>query len=266
MYPLSRQPSTVGAPNNGAFATTGIQLVGPQLPAKLASNIEFSPNGGVWASAAFAPTPASPNAPGSNGMSYSLPIQTDSTFANAEFKRNIVLLRRLANPYLPVANSGDNTTNPYITVDMMDYVPSFDAVAYGSGDTMMRQQFAAGNTGYDPFTSRFSVGKVQPYAGHAFATVTAGSGNYNDYGTTNPSGGFPNTMVVNQKTANPPANQPKTTFGQHNYSIAQPTGTTFTPATPPATPLLSDTIRDAVRLVCSHGPAAGQPDRTIPGA
>jgi hypothetical protein len=243
VYPLSASniqvPPNVAQNGTAAFGGTGFQLVGPQLT-KTASNIEFNPNAGAWTNALLAgpPNNAPGAAPGSNSMAYTIPIQNDGTFANTEFKRNVVLLRRLANPYLPVTASGDNTTNPYITVDMMDYVPSFDAVAFGSGDVAQRPQFAMGNTGYDPTASRFSVGKIQPFAGHAFATVNNGPGQYNTYA-------FPGSMVLNQNPAQPPANQPLNTFGQHNAKGgAQPAGSTF--ATPggmaPVTPALSDTL------------------------
>jgi hypothetical protein len=102
---------------------------------------------------------------------------------------------------------------------------------------------SGGGTGYDPITSRFSVGKVQPYAAHAYATVTGGAGKFNDYTTTAP---FPNTFVLNQKPTMQVANQPYHTFGQHNSvdngTNPTPPANTFvavgsmSPAIPGATP------------------------------
>jgi hypothetical protein len=244
-------PNVTTAAPNGTYApaalpTSGFLLVGPNFTSS--NTIEFAPTtimGSPWANAQNTlMSGAAAASPGSNSMAYTIPIQTDGFFANTEFKRNVVLLRRTANPYqtpndpLSSTYNAMNPTNPYITVDMMDYVPSFDAVTYGSGDIMIRQPFPA-NNGYDPATSRFSVGKVQPYAGHASATVTAGSGKYNSYT-------FPNSMVLNQTATN--NNQPNHTFGRHNGKGAtQAAGSTFTAGNPTAMPatqasLSGDTI------------------------
>ena len=65
-------------------------------------------------------------------------------------KNHVVLLRRLANPYLPpndpnvtvpgfVFNPA-NPVNPFITVDFMDNVPTFDAIQRKSNGTMDRDR------------------------------------------------------------------------------------------------------------------------------
>ena len=98
-----------------------------------------------------------------------------------DYRRHVVLLRRLANPYL--ATGFNAVTNPYITVDAMDYVPAFDAVTRGGTAISDRSpKAAAGITtaGFEPVENtsggsrRFSVGKVQPYAGLATSTPVLG--------------------------------------------------------------------------------------------
>lgn len=224
-FALGGYATTSVGPNRGTYApaanalpANGFLLVGPDVQAKAGSD-EFSPNAaGVWQNAIFSPTltaaqaggpqPRSAGDPASNSMAYTLPLGMNA-FNSAEFKRNVVLLRRLANPYLP-----EGPNNPFVTVDVMDYVPSFDAVnrlqGNGGANRSPRAMMNANPNGFDPSGERFSVGKVQPFAGFASATVTAGSGNYNVYGV------FPRSMVQAQTTVN--ANQPKHTFGRHNGS------------------------------------------------
>ena len=68
---------------------------------------------------------------GALAMDLSSEAELNQTF----FKEHVVLLRRLANPYLPPNDPLAPTYNPslppntYITVDQMDYVPAFDAVS-----------------------------------------------------------------------------------------------------------------------------------------
>lgn len=214
-------------PNRGAYApaanalpANGFVLVGPEVPPKMGSD-EFAPGAaGVWQNAIFSPNrgaaamdpqprPAADAA--SNSMAYTLPIGMNA-FNGAEFKRNVVLLRRLANPYLP-----DSPTNPFVTVDVMDYVPSFDAVNRLNGNNgnnrNPRAMMNANPNGYDPAGERFAVGKVQPFAGFASATVNGGNANFNTYDA------FPRSMVQAQTTANG-GNQPRHTFGRHNGNRA----------------------------------------------
>lgn len=213
--------ASIVSPNNAQYAppaatlpTGGFALVGPKSANKDMSE-EFNPNGaGPWATQVIAPDPAA--ATMSMGMGYTIPLPAmNADFSKAEFKRHVVLLRRAANPYLPPGTA----TNPYVTVDVMDYVPAFDAVHRGKADGMNRKarDAAMNPTGYDPVADRFSVGKVQPLAGRSFATVAAGAGMYNQYD-------FATSMVLNQTAAPtlmPPAmggavNEPLNTFGRHN--------------------------------------------------
>jgi hypothetical protein len=224
---------TLGAgtvsPNNGSYApppaalpANGFVLVGPPAAAKQGS-AEFAPNGGVWAN--MVTSGALADATTSQGMGYTFPLPAaNATLADEEFKHHIILLQRLANPYAP-----PGPTNPPITVDVMDYVPAFDAVHRGRNNGADRGARSANNaTGYDPIAdanmalNRFSVGRVQPYAGRASATVVTGPGVYNVYSP------FPTSMLLKQEPANPVAGQPRHTFGRHNGTADTiPTGSTL---------------------------------------
>jgi hypothetical protein len=241
-FALGGYATTAVEPNRGQYApganlpANGFLLVGPEVPPKNGSD-EFAPAAaGVWQNAIFSPYRGAramdpqPRAAGdaaSNSMAYTLPLQAGA-FNGTEFKRNVVLLRRLANPYLP-----EGPNNPFVTVDMMDLVPSFDAVNRFQGGGLNRSSrgmMMANMNGFDPVGDRFSVGKVQPFAGFAAAAVANGNAAFNQYGA------FPRSMIQAQTAAN--GNQPKHTFGRHNGSgNAPPAGTTLA-----AGPALSDTI------------------------
>jgi hypothetical protein len=250
LNPMNLTAPAPYAPGAVAPATGGFVLVGPPTAA---NGDVFSPDStpaGVWKNEVV--SPALDLAGKSTGMGYTLPlaaVTNNGTFDSAEFKRHVVLLQRLANPYLAAG-----ATNPYITVDLMDYVPAFDGVARGPKDVTSRNPYAAANTGgYDPLTSRFSVGKVQPYAGHSAAAVVP-----DPAAPTQPTAGNPNTyaamqasMVVPQKPTAAAAMSPQHTFGQHNGtsatmppnpSFVAGTAATAAPASPGTPPSLSDTL------------------------
>src|SRR5207248_388197 len=158
----------------------------------------------------------------------SYPTTGANALGGADYQRNFVLLQRLANPYVAF----DPVTNPYITVDYMDYVRTYDAVNRASNTTTAPNRSAdatGGNSsgGYDPFTYRVSAGKGQPYAGYAAATGTP---------PVLPAYTAPLTSAVIKQNANPaPTNAPQNTFGRHNGRNATvPVGATYAPA-PPAT-------------------------------
>jgi hypothetical protein len=150
-------------------------------------------------------------------------------------RRHVVVLRRLANPYQP-----PSVTNPFVTVDVMDWVPAFDAVARGggAGDTNDRGPKAGPgitNAGYEPLGNvagrRYSVGRVQPYAGFA-------NGNPYAMNTLPSVMAFPNSMVIAQNP-NPVPNpgQPLHTFFRNNGTQATSapyTAATYTNGPPPS--------------------------------
>src|SRR5439155_12579726 len=76
--------------------------------------------------------------------------------------RHTVVLQRLTNPWLPPdANPLSPTYNPYVTVDYVSNVKTWDAVQYlpkqkGTGRAQ-RNQF------YKQPPERFSYGRPQPY-------------------------------------------------------------------------------------------------------
>jgi hypothetical protein len=150
------------------------------------------------------------------------------------FRRHVVLLRRLANPYLDF----NAATNPYITVDFMDWVPAYDAVVRGGGMGDTNNRTPKGNNmitaaGFEQVDGasggirRASVGKVQPYAGFAAGATPV---DVTEVTT------FPVSMVVKQNPANPPAaGEPLHTFFRMNGRNAAPPGSqTYNPG-PPAT-------------------------------
>ena len=200
VYPLAASGAVV-APNNGTYNTanqcvTGMALVAPPLQGKflLPKASEYTANDPVWTAPAGATVTSGPPAasPGANSMAYTLTMPDGKDLADPQFKRNVVLLRRLANPYV---GGGAGTGNPYVTVDVMDWVPSFDAVSRAAGQMTTRTSRAAkaaGNgTEYDPITERFSLGKVQPYAGRSVGNLPPAGQFYNTYQ-------FPVSMVLPQ--------------------------------------------------------------------
>jgi hypothetical protein len=217
VYSLAATGAVV-TPNGGTYNTpnqcvTGMVLVGPPIKGKFApKKSEYTASEPEWtAPGPVVSGPAAPS-PGASSMAYSIPMPDGKSISNAEFKRNVVLLRRLANPY---AAGGINTANPYVTVDVMDYVPSFDAVSRAAGQANTRTSRPQGKsandgTEYDPLGDRFAVGKVQPYAGHALTNQppASGIGVYNTYT-------FPTSMVLAQ-TVPSTTTSVKHSFGRHN--------------------------------------------------
>ncbi|VTR91126.1 Uncharacterized protein OS=Pirellula staleyi (strain ATCC 27377 / DSM 6068 / ICPB 4128) GN=Psta_0540 PE=4 SV=1 [Gemmata massiliana] len=222
---LGTPPPSV-SPNNATYApgaanllTNGVALLRTD-PGGTVKGSEFNADpaaaGSIWATSITCPAPDQGN---SLGYVIQMPPNV-SDLSKPEFKQHVVLLQRLANPY----SAFDAVTNPYITVDMMDYVPAFDAVTRAVGQMNQRSArpaMGANGSEYDPPAERFSVGKVQPLAGQSFATVVDGAGKYNQYT-------FATSMVLNQ-TAAPSATDPKNTFGRHNgNSATQPSATVST--------------------------------------
>ncbi len=244
------------APNNGAYApaaplpNSGIVLVGPEVQNPKPN--EFAPPtaaGNTWESGTNALiVPGAAPAPGANALAYTLPMPTGAELQSREFREHVVLLRRAANPYLrpndPAVTDGpypfdaSAPQNPYVTVDLMEHVPAFDGVHRDQGASNPRvprppANPMGANREYDPEDQRFSVGKVQPFAGHAQlanAAANNGPGNYNQYT-------FPQSMVLAQ-TARRGAGTSGETFGRHNGNAGPPAATTVA-GNPPT---LTDTI------------------------
>jgi hypothetical protein len=173
--------------------------------------------------------------------------QLDPTFA-AEMNQHIVALRRLANPYQLLSAS-----NPYITIDFVDYVQAHDVIYLPQNRRRNNMRPAkqwlnnAISLGYDPITPpgpgdpirrRASLGKVQPYAGYAFAQNPP-----NDalQGQTVLDFGFPASMALRADPAGWNGGV-KHTFGRHNgVTQAAPTIQTFIPG-PPARITVDGTV------------------------
>jgi hypothetical protein len=166
---------------------------------------------------------------GQNAMSYQTALPAPGATNRVDYKRHVILLRRLANPYAPPndpSEPGYNAmlpANHWLTVDYKDWVPSFDAIhrAVGQGNS----RGSGGANGYTPLANRHAIGKVQPYAGLSVGAIVAPA--------VDPTYTFPTSMVLAQTTA--PAGEPRNTFGRHNGTTAAgPAGATFN-AGPPAT-------------------------------
>lgn len=238
LLPTAARTVTDVSPNDNTYTpppatpflhSKGIVLVAPPEEAVKPGAEEFNTTGStVWTAGNTVRSPAldaAPTAAGANpspGMGYTLPLAGGATLVpgTAEFRRHVVTLRRLANPYIPLPNNGITAAdNPFITTDVMDYVPSFDAVHRLAGLNDRR----SGGAGYDPVDDRFAVGKVQAYAGHSAATPV-GPRNYNSYT-------FPNSMVLNQTAADATGSRsaPRNTFGRHNGNGNAAPANTFVP-------------------------------------
>jgi hypothetical protein len=233
---------------NGSVAVPqGIVVAGPTItPATGAGpqTFEFNPTTG-WAAAAFmiqVPEPANsatsppPGTPQKNAMTYLTAVPTQATLSGTNgFKRHVVLLKRLANPYLPLnlATADPNRLptdpkynqnlplNPYITVDYMDYVRTYDALNRSMDNNVAKRNPGTGNStsGYDPFSQRWASGKIQPYSGFANANTVGGSPTLLN---------FPNSMVVQQNSQANPTSEPFNTFGRHNgQSATAPAAQTY---------------------------------------
>lgn len=227
--------STVVAPNSGNYGngptylnqTNGVVLVGPRIDTYVGRTgpepHEFNPasTGAPWTTMIQSPLQgaAVPTAP---AMEYVLTtIPDEATLGGPNYKRHVIVLQRLANPYLT-----PSATNPYITVDYMDYVPSFDAVLRTPANTMTARSPKGGTpptgAGYDPAGYRFSIGKVQPYAGSAYATPV-GAMNTNTLQRSaynfNNAAGTPRSYVLAQNPTGftqATSTVPATSFGRHN--------------------------------------------------
>lgn len=257
--------NAVVQPNNGSSAaapTPGFVVFGPPQTVQGATSEFHAPTvGGVWTNirtSAGGPTQPDNTGQPSPDLSYLTDLPTNADLGNAAgdlkgLRHHVVLLRRLANPYLP-PNDPAVTTGPfpydpakpvnlYITVDYMDFVKSHDALIAAKNGTTPRNPRPAPN-GYDPFTERHAAGRVQPYAGHV------GVGNL-DANRDVPFGtapqllpAFPETFVLPQNNSTVFTTAPKHTMFRHNWmsDTAAPTATTIVPGAPGNPPTLNNTV------------------------
>jgi hypothetical protein len=218
-------------PNNGAFAAdtttparNGFGVVGPDLTPMPSSGDQAyipDPTSGLGALLVRKPDttatdmPATSAAP-SNALEYKDGGgATDTNLTTLTTARHAVLLQRLANPYLPPndpATGFDPTrpANPYITVDYVTNVQANDVVVNWVSGGMASTRMPP------PDTTRFSIGRVQPF-----------TGNEGD-GTNDPISATNSTQSLTLKQVNlvggMPSGQQFTLF-RHNATTASPVPT-----------------------------------------
>lgn len=232
--PLQRIGPANGNPDGG------IVVCAANVPRVHAAS-EFNPNFPAGAPVIPAAPTGAPNA-----LAYTYPLNQalNNNTLNPLLKDHVVLLRRLANPYMP----HDVNTNPYITVDFMDHVPAFDAIQREQGAILDRNvkqwNGMAVQPGYDPvdlpaagdpIVRRHSLGKVQPLAGQCNPQPPAANADYPTYA-------FPASLVVAQNL-NPANPQPgvRHTLLRRNSRDPGLNAATFNPG-PPASLANNETL------------------------
>ena len=183
-------------PNNGATSTAppnrnGFAVVGPLVAPPMPGDGEYVPTDPTLLTGTITP------------LQYDIKHEKDANLQSNvldAIKDHAVLLRRLANPYLP-----ESPFNPYITVDYMSYVTANDGIRVVKGKGGMR------STMPKPLAMRTSIGRVQPYTGQELNTVSM-------IGMpAQPPAVFPNSLTVGQNPVVPaPAGQPLLTLFRHN--------------------------------------------------
>jgi hypothetical protein len=192
---------------------TGFQYTAPAAPASPAVQTINAPAIGGANAMSYKVT-----LPGA-GMGDNLHNTADATYG--KLSRNVVLLRRLANPYLPEDTTNTPSTNPYITVDVLDNVRVGDRLMVESGKKWSEKRTAApmvNGAGYDPNPQ--STGKVQPYA--AFCLPTVNTQSALNYPT--------NAMLMPQNPTPAVTSGVRHTLGRQNSQAAAMPGAATTPA------------------------------------
>ncbi|MFO0823507.1 MAG: hypothetical protein U0792_10385 [Gemmataceae bacterium] len=216
-------------------ANSGIVVVAADSPAPTDAMVMPMWTGFQYTAPAAPVSPAvqTINAPaigGANAMSYKVTLPpggmgdnlhstSDATYG--KLSRNVVLLRRLANPYLPEDTTNTPSTNPYITVDVLDNVRVGDRLMVESGKKWSEKRTAAGmvnGAGYDPNPQ--STGKVQPYA--AFCLPTVNTQSALNYPT--------NAMLMPQNPTPAVTSGVRHTLGRQNSQSAAMPAAATTPA------------------------------------
>jgi hypothetical protein len=169
--------TTVVQAANGAYAGTngtaltggsnqGFYVVGPNedFPYDKTINAAAPPANLPYATLRLAASPTTDAVTGgavTNGMAYPWVVAANGVVPANGFYHTIVL-QRLACPYLPFNNTPsvngapNPLYNPYITVDYLDAVPTYD------GRTMVAG--AANPAVVKDYTQRYAWGRKQPYA------------------------------------------------------------------------------------------------------
>ena len=293
-------------PNNGFFnfagtARRGFAFVGPgsasgattklkdAMPAKaFAPDVADAATGfNLMLQKPLTPSgmPTNPGVPEPQNLAYFIGAAKEADFTDnmkpvymALNQRHAVVLRRLANPYLPLNDPSDtgytagNPENPWITVDAVYDVKLFDSVnmvqSPTTGPSVMRMMPPTAD-------SHGSIGRAQPYAGYMTASaasypmtpaaapdpyfVTGTPTRRTVYGTT------PANLTLRQKiTEVENANAPGAihhTFMQHNAD--NPGGLFSTQPVPSqVNPNQSDlNLQYPFGWLTHFGPAADQPGR-----
>ncbi len=146
-----------GAANDAGTKNVGYYVIGPrdQFPAGSVLNSLSLPDPTAAAAPydglTFNATPAAP---------------TGGDVTTERGKTSVVILRRLANPYLPPQENPVNPNyNPYVTVDYIENLPSLDRVGHDNAGT---------RTPNPGDTARPTIGRKHPYA--AYPTYGTGTG------------------------------------------------------------------------------------------
>jgi hypothetical protein len=141
-----------GGPGVSA-GNTGFYVIGPRDDGEtMPNNVDFPGTG------TFAPTtklndpPAGPGA--HNSMSIDVTGNTNAIISAEVQKANTAVLQRLADPYRP-----ESPTNPYITVDYLENIPTRDRVVRSSSGDHTNTTANANREVNGP-----SVGRRHPYA------------------------------------------------------------------------------------------------------
>jgi hypothetical protein len=247
LNPAQTTPQT-GTPN----AAGSILVCAANVPSVTSQAIEFNPAGFGGFANLITATPA--GTPGS--LTYTIALGTAFPQANTapstDVLQHVIVLQRLANPYLP-----PGATNPYITVDLMDSVPAADRVLLPNtvktanirtAKTAAGGAGLAGSKGYDPNTPPAagspdlrprSLGKIQPYTSFSpmnggftqpAAAYQSAAGNSGTYNFT-----FPSSLVLPQNPSVDPGQGVLHTFTRHNGTTAGgPAAQTYVPGVPAA--------------------------------
>ena len=188
-------------PNNGAASAVGLNrngfaVVGPQIPPDTA----MPPNEYVPSDPTLLTGTATP-------LQYDI-NRTDDAMLQANvlplLNDHAVVLRRLANPYLP-----ESTTNPFITVDYMSYITANDGIRVVQAPVGMPGTRSMPGPS---ITRRSGIGRVQPYTGQEQGPALPGNPPAPAF--------FPNSLTVGQSPTPAPMNQPQQTLFRHNGQTA----------------------------------------------